>query len=314
MRSRWLVVLAVVALAASGCERAAPVASGEGFIDVPGGPVWYRVVGAGRHTPLLLVHGGPGGDSCVMSALGELGGERPVVFYDQLGSGRSRRPTDLSLFRLDRFVEELDTVRRRLGLTRVHLLGHSWGGALVLEYVLRKGTAGVESLVLAGPLVSTRDWVADADVLRRALPPEVQAALLRHEAAGTTTSAEYLDARAEYYARYLYHHPKPPIPACTGRGWNQVVYELMWGATELTCTGTLRDFDVTARLAEIHVPVLLMVGEFDELRAETARRYARLLPRAQVAVIEDAGHMSMVDQPEKVKAVVRGFLAEVEGP
>src|SRR4029077_13345000 len=83
----------------------------EGFVGVPGGKVWYRIMGSGSQTPLLLLHGGPGGRSCGFSVLVDLAKDRPVVMYDQLGSGRSERPADAGLWRTDRFVDELAAVR-----------------------------------------------------------------------------------------------------------------------------------------------------------------------------------------------------------
>lgn len=91
----------------------------EGFLNVPGGAVWYRVSGNGTGIPLLVLHGGPGGTSCGSSALAPLSSGRKLVVYNQLGSGRSGRPTDRTLWRVERFVEELDAVRKQLGLKRI---------------------------------------------------------------------------------------------------------------------------------------------------------------------------------------------------
>ena len=100
----------------------------EGYVDVEGGRVWRCVLGGGPGAPLLLLHGGPGAPSYYMSPLGALADERRVIFYDQLGAGRSDRPDDASLWRVERFVDELATVRDALGLDEIHLLGHSWAG------------------------------------------------------------------------------------------------------------------------------------------------------------------------------------------
>src|SRR5262249_9694211 len=105
--------------------------SKEGFIQVPGGRVWYRIVGSGNATPLLTIHGGPGMPSDYLRPLELLADERPVIFYDQLGCGKSDRPKDPSLWREDRFVEELATVRKALGLSEVHIYAHSWGTMLM---------------------------------------------------------------------------------------------------------------------------------------------------------------------------------------
>jgi proline-specific peptidase len=107
----------------------------EGFIAVPGGRVWYRSVGEQRNdrAPLLCLHGGPGFTHYYLEPLEALADRRQVVFYDQLGCGRSERPDDPSLWTVDRFVEELALVRTALGLDRLHLFGSSWGGMLAMQ-------------------------------------------------------------------------------------------------------------------------------------------------------------------------------------
>jgi proline iminopeptidase len=263
----------------------------EGFLGVPGGPVYYRVEGAGRATPVLMVHGGPGGNSCAFLNYAPLTSDRRIAMFDQLGSGRSARPRDPSLWRMERYVEELHTVRRKLGLKRVHLLGHSWGGSIVAQYVLIKGTKGIASLVLSSALLSTPDWIRDADELRRQLPDETQAILRKHEQAGTTDSDEYKAAENEYNRRFVRRNLAVPFPAdCNGAPANSQIYESMWGPSEFHATGTLKTFDVTPRLGELKLPVLLIVGEFDEARPETARRYQGQIPGAQLKVVPDAAH------------------------
>ena len=286
---------------------------GDGFVMVTGGPVWYRVTGTGDGIPLLVLHGGPGGTSCGYAKLDPLGGERPVIRYDQLGTGRSGRPDDLSLWTLDRFVEEVDTVRRRLGLDRLHLLGHSWGGSLAAAYVLEKGTDGIVSLTLSSPLLSTPQWIADANLLRAQLPEDVQRTLSEHEAAGTTDSEEYAAATEVFYERFLYGGEKPPeADACTGAPWNPVIYEYMWGPSEFHATGNLLDFDVTDRLHEIDVPVLFITGEFDEARPETVAGFQRRVEGARFEIIEDAAHATLSRKPEQYRQTLEAFLDEAE--
>jgi proline-specific peptidase len=117
----------------------------EGTISVDGYQVWYRRVGHGG-IPLLLLHGGPGAGHDYLEPLEALATDRTVVFYDQLGCGKSDQPDDRSLWRMERFVAEVDTVRRALYLERMHLLGQSWGGWLAIEYLLthspRSGQCG----------------------------------------------------------------------------------------------------------------------------------------------------------------------------
>lgn len=284
----------------------------EGFLEVPGGPVWYRVTGHGDGVPLLILHGGPGATSCRFSILEPLGINRPVVRYDQLGSGRSGRPTDMALWQVDRFVEELHTIRQGLGLDRVHLLGHSWGAALAAQYVLQKGAKGIISLTLSSPYLSTAAWIEDANFLRKTLPDAVQQTLDEHEAAGTTDSDEYKDAASVYYERFFFAGERFSNPNCDGAPRNAVIYEHMWGPTEFYVTGNLLDFDITDQLQDLDLPVLLITGEYDEARPETVARFQQLLPNARLEIIEDAGHLSFSKQPEQYRKVLADFLNEVE--
>lgn len=304
------VLLLAVCSAAAGKDNLAPR---QGFIDVPGGPVWYRISGSGPGIPILALHGGPGGVSCGFARLEPLGELRPVVRYDQLGTGRSGRPDDLSLWTVERYVEELHVLRTKLGLTQMHLLGHSWGASLAAAYVLAKGTEGIASVVFSSPLLSTPLWVRDASLQRRQLPEDVQRTLAEHEKAGTTDSKEYLAASEIYYERHMYAGKRPVPPGeCKGAPESQVIYEYMWGPQEFFATGTLLDFDITARLHEIDVPVLFMTGEFDEARPETVAGFQKLIPGAQFTVIRDAGHATLSKQPVQYLSVLKNFLESVE--
>lgn len=289
------------------------LAEGEGFVAVEGGPVWYEVTGRGDGVPLIVLHGGPGGTSCGYARLAPLGSERPIVRYDQLGSGRSGRPDDLSLWTVERYVDELHTLRTTLGLERLHLLGHSWGGALAAAYVLEHGTNGIVSVTLSSPLLSTAAWIEDANLLRQGLPEETRRALDVHEAAGTLDSDEYTAATAEFYARHVYAGVRPARPEeCNGAPSNSVIYEYMWGPTEFNATGTLLDFDVTSRLGEIDVPVLFVAGEHDEARPETLARFAEQVDDARLEVLPGVAHASLSKAPEAYMQIVEQFLDAAE--
>jgi proline iminopeptidase len=307
-----LLATLLLSLCSFGLSRENPQ-PGQGFIDVPGGPVWYRVAGDGPGIPLLVLHGGPGGTSCGYSLLEPLGETRPVVRYDQLGTGRSGRPEDLSLWEVERFVAELDVLRHSLGLEQMHLLGHSWGASLAAAYVLEKGTQGIASLTLSSPLLSTPLWIEDANTLRRQLPEDVQQTLVEHEHEGTTDSDEYRQASEVFYKRHIYAGERPERPAtCAGAPWSKVIYEYMWGPTEFYATGNLLDFDVTDRLHEIDVPVLFMTGEFDEARPETVAEFQKLVPGSRFVVIEDAAHASLSKKPDQYRQILHDFFASVE--
>jgi proline iminopeptidase len=308
---KMLVALALAALAPSAwADSPLP---GEGFIDVPGGPIWYKATGAGTGLPLLTLHGGPGGTSCGNSLLEPLGDERPVIRYDQLGTGRSGRPDDLSLWEVGRFVEALHTIRKELGLKRFHLYGHSWGGALAAAYVLEKGTDGIVSLTLSSPLLSTPDWIEDANDLRSLMPEEIQKTLTEHEEADTIDSEEYQAASREFYARHVsYGERQEEATGCDGVTGSSLIYNFMWGPTEFRATGNLVDFDVTDRLHEIDIPVLLIAGEFDEARPERMVNYQQMIPGSQLVIIENVAHASLSRKPVEYRATLEAFLDAAE--
>ena len=125
----------------------------EYFIAVPGGNIWvvkYLSTHCSSKTPLLVVHGGPGMAHNYLLSLKQLAHDRTVIFYDQLGCGQSERPNDNSLWNISRFVQELECVIEQLQLKEIHLLGHSWGGAIVTEYALTNPST-LRSLILTSP-------------------------------------------------------------------------------------------------------------------------------------------------------------------
>ena len=302
-----LTVSLCAAAAACGTERLTP---GEGYVIVPGGRVWYRVVGDGPGTPLLVLHGGPGAPSYYMASLARLGTERPVVFYDQLGAGRSDQPADTTLWRIERFMEEIDSLRGHLGLREIHLLGHSWGAMLATDYALA-GADGLRSLVLASPSLSTALWERDADTLIATLPDSIQEAIRTHEAAGTYSAPAYQSAIEEFYSRFLTRRGGPEVDS-TFAHFGAELYGYMWGPSEFTATGTLRSYDRTTRLGELQLPVLYTTGEFDEARPQTVAYYQSLTPEAEFAVIPGSAHLTTIDAPEAFADTLSRFLRSVD--
>jgi proline-specific peptidase len=286
----------------------------EGHIEVPGGRVWYRIAGADRPgTPLLCLHGGPGMPHDYLEPLEDLATNRPVVFYDQLGCGRSDRPADDSLWTAERFVEELAMVRAALGLERPHLFGNSWGGWLALQYTLDRRPQ-LASLILSSCPPSVPRWIADCAQLRAELDESVRDVLDRHETGGYFSCPEYQWAITQFYRRHLCR--QDPWPACVERtfaGLGADVYLTMWGPSEFgPVTGRLRDWDVTDRLPEIQVPALVTGGRYDEARPAHVSVLADQIPQAELAIFENSSHMAFVEERQQYIQVVEDFLARTE--
>ena len=281
-----------------------------GFADVPGGRIWYRKIGDGTATPLLTVHGGPGHPHDGFEPLQQLAEHRPVIFYDQLGCGNSERPHDNSLWTVNRFVEELQCLREHLELERFILFGHSWGTALAVDYMLRYG-GGVEKLVLMGPMLSTERWLTDANRLRDELPEDVKAVLDSHERDGTTDSAAYISASNVFEDRHVCR--VTPRPASVQRSQDKMgiaVYNYMWGPSEFTCTGTLRDYDRVQDLHKLALPTLLLCGRYDEATPESAAHYCSEIDGARLHVFENASHSPHHEQPEEFIQIMNEFLCD----
>jgi len=306
-RFRFLLLASLAGVVS--CAKPAPPI--EGYIQVPGGKIYYARMGNGPGTPLVVIHGGPGSASYGLKPFAALGDDRPVIRYDQLGSGKADRPADTTLFTVDRAVEELQALRDSLGLAEVHLLGQSWG-AMLLQAYIGTNPSGVRSVTFLSPLVTTAQWERDADSLIRTLPDSVQQAIATNEANHTTDSPAYLAATEEYYRRFLYHQPRRMTEPDTSAG-GDLVYNYMWGPSEFTSTGTLRHFDGTGWLKGIAVPALFLAGEFDEATPASTEKFSKLVPNAQFKVIPGSGHISQNDNPEFMLAAVREFLRSADG-
>jgi proline iminopeptidase len=285
----------------------------EGFVQVSGGEVWYRKVSnEGKLTPLLVLHGGPGFSSLPLHRLDKLADGRSVIYYDQLGAGFSKGPTDPGLWQLDRFVEELGQVRQELGLEEVHILGHSWGTTLLASYLLTQPT-GVKSAIFSSSCLSAPRWAKDANRLLKELPLETQEVISRCEADGDTDSEEYKAAMKEFSKNFICRtEVAPEERAKVSVLANLEVYNTMWGPSEFCVTGNLKDFDCTPRLHEIKTPSLFLCGRYDEATPESTSYFSSLVPNSKLHIFEESAHSPYREQPGEYVQVVNAFLKSVE--
>jgi proline iminopeptidase len=285
----------------------APLPAGEAYLPVPDGRVWYKVSGAGSGTPVILLHGGPGYASFYLKPFEQLGDDRPVVRYDQLGGGKSDPITDTTRFTIAHFVRELDSLRAHLGYAKVHLLGHSWGTILAVEYY-RAHPEHVASLTLASAALDIPAWERNARRLVATLSDSAQRAIRVREAQRKFAAPDYQSALAEFYGRYVWRHPVEADLDSLMKTVNEHIYNYMQGPSEFTITGTLKHYDGTALLRTVRVPTLFTVGQFDEADPATIRRFARMTRGARVVVLRGAAHLTPWDAPEESVRIERAFL------
>lgn len=273
-----------------------------GEVEVEGGVVRYRVVGTGEPA-LVLTHGGPGAGSLYLKPLEALGQGRSVVVYDQLGCGASDRPQDPTLWRIERFVDELETLRAHLGLDRFDLLGHSWGGMLAIDYALAH-PARVRALVLASTLASARLLREEMERLLLGFPDDVQESL--RAGAG---SPQYDEAVGKVYRKHLCR--LDPWPADVVRAFEETawdVYEQMWGPSEFEFVGSLSTWERADRLAEIASPTLVTVGRWDEITPRCSEQIHLGVAGSKLAVFEDSAHLAFHEETDRYLGVVGSFL------
>jgi proline iminopeptidase len=231
-----------------------------------------------------------------------------VVAFDQLGTGAADRPTDPALWTIGRYVKETETVRKALGLGRVHLLGHSWGGWLAIEYALTYPEA-LKTLILENTVADIPHLSLELERLRGALGAETVAMMLAHEADGTLSHPEYQAAVTILNHRHVCRLPEWPAPVMRSLSdWNMGPYEAMQGPNEFLYIGNLKDWNRVPDLPRIDVPVLITVGRHDELTPACAARMQRALPDAELHVFPNSSHMPFYEEPGLYYPVLLDFL------
>lgn len=233
-----------------------------------------------------------------------------VVTYDQLGCGASDKPEDKNLWTISRYVEEVETVRKAMGLGKFHLLGHSWGGWLSIEYGITYPD-NLQTVILENTCGDMPHLVTELERHRRALGPETVAMMQQHEAEGTLDHPEYEAAITILNYRHVCRVSE--WPASLKRSlddWNANVYGTMQGPNEFLYVGNLKDWNRIADMHRITCPVLITVGKFDELSPACAMKMYGALPNAELKVFPNSSHTPFYEEPESYFAALKGFLAQ----
>lgn len=232
-----------------------------------------------------------------------------VVAFDQLGTGASDRPTDPALWTIGRYVEETEAVRKALDLGKVHMLGHSWGGWLGIDYALTY-PENLKTLILEDTVADMPHLISELERLRAALGPETVAMMQKHEARGTITHPEYLAAITILNYRHVCRLPEWPAPVTRSLDdWNMGPYATMQGPNEFLYIGNLKDWNRVPDLPRITMPVLITCGAHDELTPACALRMKLSLPDAELQVFENASHMPFYENPGAYYPALIDFLS-----
>lgn len=283
----------------------------EGYISVPGGDVWYRRMGSGG-VPLVLVHGGPGYPSDpLFEAFEPLAREREIIWYDQLGVGRSDPINDTSLLTVDRFLDELGAVIEGLGLERPHVYGHSWGAMLGLQYAAERAPNWT-SLICANGVASIPRFQKEARELMAKLPGNVLDRTYGRELRGQTDDPDYWLAQEEYLRACVVR--TSPVNLDSDR-MSMLTFRTMIGQSDYHVTGTLAEWDIFESLERIRVPTLVLGGEFDECVPAHLADIASKISDSQHITQTGVAHMGYLEsEPLRSEyiAIVRDYLTRIE--
>jgi len=279
--------------------------------------VWTKKIGDGK-IKVLLLHGGPGFShdyfECFEDFLPKEGIE--FYYYDQLGCGNSDKPTDTTLWNIPRYVEEVEQVRKGLGLDNFYLLGHSWGSMLAMEY-LQKYQTHVKGAVLSNMTAGINNYVAYSATLKDKFFTAAEKA--KYDSlykAGKYDSPEFQNLLMnKLYVHVICQLPVEKWPEPLMRAFtkaNNQIYMQMQGVDEFHVTGNFKNWEMWDRLPLIKVPTLVLGGMNDEMNPADMRREGSLIPNSRTYLCPNGSHLSMYDDQQNYFTNLISFLKDVD--
>ena len=287
----------------------------EGYMPFKGYQTYYRIVGERQKgkVPLLLLHGGPGSTHNyfeVLDSIADTGHQ--VIMYDKLGCGNSYVEGHPELWTLETWEEELRSLRDYLHIDECHLLGQSWGGMLLIAYLIDGKAEGVRSAILSSTLSASWLWGHEQHRLIAFMSPEDQRAIAEAEAKNDYSSPEYQLANEHFMLQHCAGEVTANSPECLRRPKKSGAesYLIGWGPNEYTPMGTLKDFDYTDRLKEIAVPCLVISGTNDLCTPLVAKTMYDGIPDSRWELFDGARHMVFAEQTEKYTHLLSQWLED----
>jgi proline iminopeptidase len=284
------------------------------YAQVNGAKLWYEAEGQGE--PLVLVAGGPGDSHSEFHPFfSRLADHFQIIYFDALGVGKSDRAKSAKEYTFAREVEDLEGLRKALGLSQINLLGHSFGGMVAQAYAL-KYPQSVRRLLLADTFHGGKMWQANDDSVNyeiRNQYPELWEDLQRVRKQGfRSSSAEQLDVYRRIPAGLFYFHDASKAKLLpNAEGNNQIYYAIAGGDADFVIGGDIAGLDFRPSLRKLKMPILVLAGRFDRVSLPRyAVEYKKYAPQARFIMMEQSGHFPFVEEPEATLVVLREFLQE----
>ncbi len=281
--------------------------------------VWTKRTGNNPKIKVLLLHGGPGATHEYFEAFDSYLPAAGVEYYlyDQLGSAYSDQPDEPELWEIPRFVDEVEQVRKALGLgpDNFVLLGHSWGGILAIEYALAHPEA-LKGLVISNMMSSIPAYNAYAhDVLMPKMDPAALAQILALEAAKEFENPRYEELLMEhFYVDHFLRMPPEQWPQGVVRAFtfmNKKIYVPMQGPSEMGASGKLERWDRSGDLGKIRVPTLVVGAAHDTMDPKHMEWMAKQFPRGRYLFCPNGSHLALYDDQQTYMRGVVAFLQEL---
>lgn len=280
----------------------------ERFISVEGAELFCKLAGDGD--PIIVIHGGGGyiTHDYLLPYMVRLTEHNRVVFYDQRGMGRSTGELTKKQINMHTYIADLEAIRCFLGVERVIIAGHSWGGFLGMLYAIAHPES-IEKLILLGPMpASSEDFELFGNEYTKRLVP------YKNELQKIESSDLYLAGDSEAIAKYLRtifqtytYNPEdanklnlymPQKAILKGFKIIELLNEQVF----------MRPFNLFNDLCKLQCPTLIVHGDTDPIPFSTAENIQKTIPSAQLIKIEKCGHFPFIEQPEALFKAINDFL------
>lgn len=295
-------------------DQKTSLSSQQGFIKVPGEQLYYQRFGSKdkdpKNIPIIVLHGGPGMDqNYLLPQMLELTKDNDVIFYDQRGSGRSSAgPLDPDQINMNRFVQDLEIIRKHFGLHKIILLGHSWGGILAAEYAITY-PEHVEALILMDsvPMNLNGMKVFDQQCARKLQAIQEPLDQFQHsvefERGDPSAVEKYYRMIFETYCFKKSDAQKIALQFSKATATHGPKIEKIFGRNFFS-----KPYDLRPQLHQLSFPILIIHGEQDSVPVATAIETKNVLPDSTLVILKKCGHFSYIEQSEKCFKAIRKFL------
>jgi len=301
------IVVALSVINFGGCAMNKKVHIQEGFVNVKGIQLYYKVIGEGE--PVVVLHGGPGLDHNHMLPLAELADRYKVVFYDQRTTGNSTGIPNADSITVNHFVQDLEEIRKQLKLGKIHLLGYSWGAGLAMFYSI-KYPDNLKTLTLLGCGGASTEYFGEHfENIQKKTSQEDRLAMKKIE-----QSEAFKDRELEAFTKYFQIAVKPLFYDQTlaervifTYGDNTPKHQQAVGELLMK---DLVGFDIYDQLSSINCPTLIIQGDSDPSPCEGTYKVHKHIEGSKVIFLPNTGHFILHESPEEFFAIMRKFLKD----